>query len=1146
VQPVWGNAAGTANAITFSEIVGRSGVDFGADFGVDSGADSGADFENPSTWGRGTFTQKADTTPSPTPSLAVGSDPDAKPLMLELTLDDPQASVISLGLFDGESGLVRSLPVTVRRASQRGAEFKLNWDGLDADGRPLQPGTYRLKQLTHRGIGQRFIASLHNAGNPPWRTDDGLGQWGGDWAPPLAAAADAEFVYLGWGSCEAGPALVCVKKELDANGLYQKVWGATPAMHTDVGFPLTALTTDGERLFVAQDGKTYGGYHDKTADAFAAITIYDVKTGRPLNFPFGKPRLPVGRWKPDRCATERDKPLFERRKTGDFGPQQLCVNLTGIAVGGETLYAAMFLDDKVLAFNWKTGETIKEYPVAAPSGVAVDPQGRLLVACEKGVLRIDPASGASQTLVGMELSRPWGLAVDAAGNIAVSDCGKAMQVKVFRGDGKLLRSVGKPGGRAWIGRYDPKGMLMPAGIATDADGKLWVTESDEFPRRVSVWDGAGRNVGDYHGPCVPQTDRGIDPVNPSRINCQLVEYELDYETGKFTCLGTLWRPHVDGWTPVENVGRASRLLIRRAEGREYAFLDHGYSDRLGLILIRKGDHFQACGSLGYSACVPVMRWGNEECSFGMVPNPEQWLTPEQWKAVREPGGNGFCHPMQLWHTWVDANGDGVVQPEELTIERRDWADQRSCVFTGVDADLTLSGLGGYDQVYRLPVKGFTGSGVPEYPGRKEIKPLFTKQTKPDASIWIDAEHQRVYGFEAKGGDSRMRGEYAGVSCYDFAGKLQWLYRDTWLGFASDAPFFKPGSIIGVGKFIGQAQRDDGVGLLVLPGYYGDYSMLSTDGLWVHSFCQDNRLGGDAGPDTVFIENMTGMFYRDARSGKVYLIGGDIDARVWEVTGLETIKTKATDLTITPAECTAATAAARNRTPGKALAPIAMTKAGKIEIDGKTADWSTARAATIDAGAGRGAQVSLAYDDTLLYATFKVEDRSPMANAATDPAMIFKGGDVCDIMLAADAKADPSRIKPVAGDTRLSFSVLDGRPACVLFQAVSTGAQMPKTFASPTGNETFERVQVLDTARVAVERTPTGYILEAAVPLAEIGLEPAEAAAIRGDVGVLFGTDGGGRTVLRAYYANKDTSVVEDVPSEARLTPAKWTTVEVAR
>jgi hypothetical protein len=117
---------------------------------------------------------------------------------------------------------------------------------------------------------------------------------------------------------------------------------------------------------------------------------------------------------------------------------------------------------------------------------------------------------------------------------------------------------------------------------------------------------------------------------------------------------------------------------------------------------------------------------------------------------------------------------------------------------------------------------------------------------------------------------------------------------------------------------------------------------------------------------------------------------------------------------------------------------------------------------------------------------------------------------------------------------------------VVYQAVSTGPKAPKTFASPTGSEAFERVQVLDKAQVAVERTANGYVLEAAVPLAEIGFEPAAGVATRGDVGVLYGTDGGGRTVLRAYYANKDTSVVEDVPSEARLAPAKWTTVEVAR
>lgn len=1132
VQPLWGNAAGTGNAITFSEFTARSGVGY----------------QDPATWGRATFTDKPAAKLRPNPALAGSGDPAANPLSLQLTLDDPQARVVSLGVFDEEQGLVRSLPVTVRRDSRLGAKFSLEWDGLDADGRPLPPATYQLKQLTHRGIGQKFIASLHNAGNPPWKTDDGLGQWGGDWSPPVAAAADAQHVYLGWGSCEAGPAIVCVKKELDKNGLYQKVWGATPAMHNDVGFPLTALTTDGERLFVAQDGKTYGGYHDKNADAFAAITVYDAKTGRPLKFPFGKPRLPVAQWKPDRCAAERDRPLFERRKTGDFGPQQLCSNLTGIAVHGDMLYAALLLDDKVVACNWRTGETIKEYPATAPSGVAVDPQGRLLVASGKGVLRIDPASGSSEMLGGAELSRPWGVAVDAAGNIVVSDCGKAMQVKVFNAAGKLLRSVGKPGGRAWIGAYDPTGMLMPAGIATDADGKLWVTENDEFPRRVSVWDAAGRNVGDYHGPCVPQTDRGIDPAHPSRINCQMVEYELDYDIGKYTCRGTLWRPHVEGWTPVENVGRASRLLVRHAEGREYAFLDHGYSDRLGLILIRKGDHFQACGSLGYSSCVPVMRWGNEECAFGMVPDPEKWLTPEQWKAVREPGRDAFCHPMQLWHTWVDTNGDGVVQREELTLERRDWSDQRSCVFTGVDDDLTLWGLGGHKDVYRIAVKEFTSAGVPLYPARTEFKPLFTKASSPDASIWMDAAANRVYGFEAKGGDSRMRGEYAGVSCYDLSGKLLWLYRDTWLGFASDSPFWKPGRVIGVSKVIGQVTLDGGIGLLAMPGYYGDYSVLSTDGLWVHEFCHDNRLGGDAASDTVFIENMTGIFFRNSTNGKTYLIGGDIDARVWEVTGLETIRTTQTPLTITPEQFAAATAAAaaRARRTAAALPPIPLPRAAAIKVDGKLADWGSVATVAIEAGAGRGAQVSLAYDDTSLYAAFRVDDRSPLANAATDPAVLFKGGDVCDIMLAADPKVDPAGKKPVTGDTRLSFSVLDGKPVCVVYQAVSTGPKAPKTFASPTGSEAFERVQVLDKAQVAVERTANGYVLEAAVPLAEIGFEPAAGVATRGDVGVLYGTDGGGRTVLRAYYANKDTSVVEDVPSEARLAPAKWTTVEVAR
>lgn len=1121
MRPIWGNSTGTAPMASFAEIT----------------RPPGDPAQNPSAWGQGKIAEQGHLPARPNGELAAGGDATSKPLQIHLTLDDPKAKVISLGLFDAEKGLIRSLPVVTRRESQMGADLALNWDGLDADGKPIPPGTYQLKQLTHQGIGQKFIASLHNSGNPPWKTDDGQGAWGGDWGSPVAAASDDKHVYLGWGFCEAGPAVVCVDKELDKDGMFKKLWGATPAMYDDIGITIVGLATEGDRLFVAQDGITYGGHKTKSKEAFAGITVYDARSGRPLKFPFGKSILPVAKWDIGRIEEQASKPLFERRQTNDFGPQQLQVNLTGIAAKGDTIYAALFLDNKIVALDWKTGKTIKEYPVESPSGVAVDATGDLIVAGGKGLLRIDPASGAAKTIA-PGLSRPWGVSIDRQGNIAVADCGRDMQAKIFSPDGKLLRTVGKPGGRAWIGTYDPSGLLMPSGLTLDADGKLWVAENDDFPRRVSVWNPDGVLAGDFHGPCVPQTDRGVDPDNPSRINVEMVEYDLDYNTGKSRCVTTLWRPNYDGWGPVENFGRASRFVVRNFQGHQYGFLDHGYADRVGAIFVRKGDRYVPCASLGATPCVPIVKWGNEEGHYGIIPHPEQWLTPDQWKTVWNDKTNAFYHYNEFWHTWVDTNGDGIVQPGELTIERPPGG--ALLTFVGVDPDLSLIGLSGKN-VLRLPVREITKEGIPVYAGREDAVPIVSKLSRPDGSVFVDEKRQRVYGLDAKGGDSRMRGEFAGVSAYDFSGKLLWLYRDTWLGFASDAPFFKPGYIIGVSKFLGEVELDNGVGLLVLPGYWGDYSMISTEGLWVHQFCQDNRLGGEAGPNTIFIENMTGLFFRNPKNGRVYLVGGDIDARVWEVTGLETIRTKTTDLAITDKDYQAATEVAKTARTTAPLEPIQLARTQKIEVDGKIAEWSAVRPVSIDAGAGRGAKVSLAYDDKNLYAAFKVEDRSPMANVATDLPLLFKGGDVCDIMLAADPNADPKRKTPVAGDTRLSFSVVNGKPVCVIYQAVSP-VKEPKTFSSPTGTVSFDRVQMLETAEVAMQKTDTGYELEAQVPLADIGWKPGT--PLRGDVGVLFGTEGGGRTILRSYYANKDTMVVEDVPSEARLAPANWTVMEV--
>ena len=1115
LTPVWDGT------VSFHEIVRDTRYEFGSS----------------PRWGRALFAAAGKVAPRINSAYA-GDVTGLNPLRLKLTLADPQARVVSLGVFAEGRGLVRTLPVTVRPDSELGkADFTLAWDGLDDSGQPLSPGKYTVKWLTHRGIGQRFVASLNNSGNPPWQTDDGRGAWGGDWAPPLSAASIGEVVYLGWAFNEAGPAVICVDKQLDANGLATKRWGIHPRIFSDVGMLFVALAATQDGVFLGQDGP----FLQDRSHAAAGVSLYEPTAGRPVNFPFGKPTLILSRWDPATAQADGDAPIFMRKPTGDFGPQQAQINLIDLAVGGDLLYASLYREDKVVAFNWKTGLPAAEYPMPHPAGIELDAAGHLFAATPEGVVRVDLATGNRTTLAAGQLLHPWGLALDRAGNLYVSECGRDMQVKVFTPDGAPLRTIGKRGGRAWIGAYDPQGMLMPAGLAVDGDGKTWVTEYDEFPRRVSVWDQAGKAVGDFHGPCVPQTDRAIDPEHPELINAQMVEYKLDYATGKYQCMGTLWRPHVDGWTPTPNFARNNRILIRHANGQTYGFVGSGH---YGLVLLRKGDRFQACALYGMRFPLPYAQDNGETLYTGRMTDPDKFFTPQQWTAVRE--GDHWTTTWQLWNTWIDANEDGIVQAEELTIEKRNWSDPAFFI-TDIGEDMALlgSGFGTGTQCYRAPVDHFTKNGVPVYPPRSQVKPLPQLIGASRYAPWIDDKRGQIYTVEYKGGGQRQRGEWAAVVCYNRPGQVQWMYRNCWLEFADDSPFTQPGYLVGISKFLGEADLNEQTGLLVLPGYYGNYHMLSTDGLWVANFCQDNRLGGSAGPNTIFIENFTGCFFRNKDNGKYYLIGGDVDARVWEITGLETIKTGAASLTLAAEDHQRALDTARTATTPAKPGPIPLQRAPAIAVDGSLGDWKGLTTTAFAAGPGRGAQVALAYDARCLYAAFTVDDRSPLVNSQGDSGMLFKGGDTCEVMLATNPAADPARKQPVKGDTRLLLSVLNGQPVCVVYQPISgTGALAPKTFASPTGRAVFERVEVIAGAQVAVTRTDTGYVLEAAVPLESIGFVPAPGMTARGDVGVLFGTDGGGRTILRAYYANKDTSVIEDIPSEARLTPANWTALEV--
>jgi hypothetical protein len=1115
-QPLWGDSAGWRNVLTYNEIIRQAGFSF----------------QGTGMWGQALFLDHGNLQPGERPASPAEQ---LQPLALTVPLPDTAARSVSLALFD-DSELVRTLPVTPLAAPTIDGKLEMRWDGLDDFGKPLPAGDFSLKVLTHRGVGQQYVTSIHSAGNPPWRTDDGTGAWGGDHGPPIAAAADDERVYLGWTVSEAGWAVVAVEKDLTADGEPKKLWGQHQVL--EIGIVVTALDTNGELVFAAQDGKGWGAGHTDAPNK-AGVVLWDAKTGKPVNFPFGQRSLLVSEWpdaiKPEAVQTHErasqfhpavpKKRTWQRFAEHDHGPGTLGLNLLDIAVVDDTLYASLFLEDKIVALNWQTGERVAELPVPSPAGLAATSDGQLVAVSGQGLVRIDPVSGDISPLVS-GLSHPWGVALDAEGRVYVSDCGDQMRVKAFAPDGLPVRAIGNPGGRPWVGRFDPQGLLMPAGLVVDAAGKLWVCEHDESPRRISVWSRSGKLLADLPGPGAYAVEGAADERDPSLVNVHHALFRVNYKTGDVQTLATLIRPQMNGFQFVPDGGHMGRALkFRHVGGRDYL----AHVGRGSVVIYR----------LGELVAEPVCAIGDGNAlllhGFAKSDVPET-VREELWRNSR-----AFAF------LWTDRNGDHLVQPPELLIERveRFWS-----LYWGawVDRDLTIwAATGGHHGlVYRVPVSDWTADGVPVYPPPSEHQPIFEALGKTQIhSVMPDGD--AVYVMEQLGGDARGGGtDWSAISRYTLDGKRLWAYRDVWLGFGLEAPLARPGNVVGAMKFIGQAALDNGGSLIAVNGYFGQFNLLSSEGLWVASLCKDNRYGPAADETTVWPENFSGWFFRHPKSGKYYLIAGDTDCRIWEITGLDAVRTGSLAVTLSESDHEKALEAAQRRQGLVSdLPPITMGPARDIAIDGDLGDWSADRFVEVATPAEGRLRVGLAYDDRSLLVAFSVPDTSPMVNAGDDEALLFKTGDACEVFLAADPGADPQRTRPAAGDLRLLFSVMGDQPVCVVYRpVVAEGEHAPRVFSSPVSAESFDYVSRVAGATVVVGRGSDAYELEASVPLSAIGFTPEAGALTKGDVGVVYSDAGGTRNVLRIDYANKETAIVNDIPTEARLQPHHWGVVRV--
>jgi len=1005
-------------------------------------AGPGFPYQSSACWGKIIFAEKGNLARD----LVEEGLPPERPLPLTFSYDVPEDGEVSIALFDGQGRAARTL---VAQGARRAGQNVERWDGLDNAGKPLAAGTYTWKGLYHQPLKTKFILSAHNSGQPPYKTDDNTGGWGGDHGNPTSVCAAGDAIFLSWNMSESGWGII----KTDLKG--KKLWGMRHNAED--------MATDGERLFVAGD-HGYEGEH--------SVKVFDTKDGRPLNWGNGKPSL---------------APL----PGGDAKTNVA----KAVACSKATVYVSWTARNAVGVYDAASGDLKETWEVPAPTRLVVRADGSVAVMSEGKVLAV--GKGKASPLIGEHLDAPTGLAIAADDTLYVANGGKLQNVSVFDAKGKFLRSLGKDGGRPRVGRYDPSGILEPGGIALDKEGHLWVAETLDGPKRHSVWDAkTGGLVAEFFGGSSYFGWAYMDPKHPDELYCHNVLWKIDLDKG--TCLpwSTIWRPTAPNMIEMPNPGGyAGHFRVFTAKnGKQFGW---GMIDYSNMLFIRDGDVFKPFA-------------GTIRIAFGQYGGGV--LYPAMKDRQKFPEGA---------YLWQDANNDQAVQEGELV---KSPAGRGEAAFNWIDADLNAWSDAGF---LLKPVR-FEADGRPVYDfDRREPIP-FKGSNSNGTSLWLDDQDDTVYTLSPGQDPGFARWTRQGKLLWGYGGVLEWNQ-------ALSLPMITPGKVYGLTMPLGVAGDFTGAAC-----YFGPYHIYTRDGVCVGMVMRDGRSGG-LGPDITASEVITGQLVKPDGMNRTFLLAGDQDGRVTEILGLDTVKRLPGGAYAHSKENAKAAAAA--------LADYERAKARgqRLEIVRGRPALDLARGVTKTADAGRTFTVRAACDEKNLYVAYDVTSPSDLVNEIADPRLLFKGGNLLDIQLATDPAADPKRKTPAPGDLRILITRQKEKPVAVVYRPKVKGfAGEPIVLTSPTGKEPFDAIDPTDRVALQYAKAAGGFKAVVAIPLDLIGWTPKAGAALRLDLGYIFGNATGSQASLRAYWTNNSFSanVTNDVPNESRLEPAEWGTAVV--
>ena len=1107
------------------------------------------------------------------------------PIAVKFTLPEP--GWVTLVIDDAGGKRMRNL---IADTFFEKGENTVWWDGSDDLGRdpsaaahglyfiPTQlvgPGQYRVRGLWHKQVDLRYEFGVYSAGSVPWETADKSGGWLANHTPPSAVlfvpnAPDPSpltplprgergkeedgrpCVMIGSYVSEGTAGLAWVDldgKKWRGQGWVGGLWTGAPYLARDAG------------------PRAVSGVYAYAAAAWSANT--DKKTKEQQ----GEIRITALTAKEDKSVLKYN---FKPPATG-VGDALWEAQIGGLAVYDGLVAVSLPALGRLLLVDAHGKDAVAplEVELASPQGLAFDGQGRLLALSGTQLVRFAPLSAPVKLLAPEHLlsglEAPHGLALDAAGNIYVSERGQSHQVKVYSPDGKPLRSIGKRGAPQ-AGPYDPLKMQNPRGVTVDSQNRIWVAEEDSQPKRVSVWSQDGTLLKAFYGPAEYGGGGSIDPEDKTRFYYHGMEFKLDWAARtaimpwhQDQVASVYYRPGPGALPLGFRSGMPESAVY--VDGRRYFTNAYNSNPTNGngtvFIFIARNGIATPVAAAGRANEWPVLK----DKAFAAV-----WPQGTDAKAEHYSDKAAFF-------LWCDLNADGQVQPDEVQMCK---APNSGGITVMRDLSIVAARLN--NQAVRFAPARFSPQSVPLY--ELASAQVLVEKAQPPPSSGCDQALVLGGGWSVHTNAPQPYSASGLGGVKD--GTPMWSYPSLWPGLhaSHNAPVpDQPGMVIGTTRLLGNpvsvlvsdsSKNSAGQGqepraksqepLWMLNGNHGPIYVFTADGLFVAQLLQDMRLGRPwampAAERGMLLNSMTPSdenFWpsvTQTKDGAIYLMAGRPSCIV-RVDGLDTIhRLDPISISVTEGDLDRARAyfvqaeAARQAAQGRSVLKVAM-RATPPEVDGKLEDWPTAEWADIDK---RGTAAyfdsnakpynvtgAVAIAEGRLYAAWRTGDKDLLRNSGDVPNALFKTGGALDLMVGSDAAADPKRTKPVAGDLRLLVTQVKGATRALLYRAVVADDKQPVPFSSPGRTVTFDRVDEVS-AQVQLAGSDGNY--ELAVPLAVLGLKPAAGQALKGDLGILRGS--GTATTQRVYWSNKATAIVADVPSEAELCPHLWGRWEITK